>query len=117
MMIVEGYGPEDLIMAVRSSIWLPSSPNGEHFTGIDFKGHLLMTVPDSYYPQKYRAIFFEVPRGSGDEFILDGYQIEQLLEHLNKVSVIPVSFGDHSVILSSINNLYDKAYRLLLENI
>ncbi len=117
MQIVEGYGLKDLVHAVRQTKWTPCSPNGEHFMGIDFKGNLLVSDPDIIFPQKYRAIFHEIPRGSGDEFILEGFQMENLLDYLKLKQNIPISFGDSSFVLESNNNIYSIAYRLLLDKI
>lgn len=117
MMITEGYGPKDLVDDVKGAAWIQSNPNGFYFTGIDFKGNLLVSKPDEFLLQKYRAIFFEVPRGSGDECEVTGYHSENLIEQLKRNQGIEVSFGDSCIILSSSNNLYQNAYRLLLDKI
>jgi len=115
MLVVEGYGPKGLVDDVRNSDWEPCIPNGRNFTGIDFKGLLLVSVPDIIFPQKYKATFFEIPRGSGDEFAVDGYQSDQFIEQIQRETAIEVSFGKNAVILSNNLNLYSNAYRLILE--
>lgn len=117
LVVVEGYGPPNLVDEVRNVQWVLLLPEGSQFTGIDLKGFFLVSDPSLISSQKYRAIFFEVPRGSGDEFTITGYEDPHLLEHLRAGNNMPVRFGNCAVILESNSNLHRDAYRLIVEKI
>lgn len=115
LVVVEGYGPPGLVDEVRSVQWVLLLPEGSQFTGIDLKGFFLVSDPSLISSQKYRAVLFEVPRGSGDEFPVIGYGDPHLLEHLGAHNNMPVRFGNRALILESNNNLHGNAYRLIVE--
>ena len=112
----EGYGPPGLVGIVRKCGKTSCYPNGFNFAGIDFKGYALTSTPDMLLPIKYRASFFEVPRGSGNEFEITGFQEPYFLDHLRADPSIPVVFANQ-IILESNNKIYHTAYRLILEEI
>ncbi len=78
--VIEGYGPLDLIDRISAAPWRPCVPFGLNFSGISLGGMALSDRADRICPQQYRITVESIP--DGEAFTVEGFQIPQLLDSL-----------------------------------
>lgn len=89
-LVLEGYGPHDLIKRISASPWLPCAPSGRNFSGIALGELVLADRPDPLCPEKYQITVETVPMG--DSFTVEGYQAPHLFDSM-RLTARPCTFA------------------------
>ncbi len=110
--ILEGYGPSDLVERVRQAGWKKTFPAGKDFTGVSLAGARLSDTPDALCPIKFRLT---LENASGSErVVIEGYHAEYMLENVRR-RYEPTTFVHHE--LCADPSADTTAYRATLERI
>lgn len=110
--VIERYGPLDLVDRLRKSPWTACKPSGKNFSGITIGRWVLTDTPDMLCSEKYRVTVETVPQGG--KFTVEGYQSRDLFNDLRRDSRT-VTFAGCHLIDDYIGEV--KAYRATIEHI
>jgi hypothetical protein len=110
--VIERYGPPDLVDRLRKSPWTACKPSGKNFCGIAIGRWVLTDTPDTLCADKYRITVETVPRG--DKFMVEGYQSRDLFNDLQHDSRA-ITFAGCHLIDDYVGEV--KAYRATIEHI
>ena len=92
--ILEGYGPADLVAQVRQADWKKTFPMGKDFTGLSLAGARLSDTPDALCPVKYQLTLENI---SGEErIVIEGYHADYVLENI-RWRYAPTTFASHEL--------------------
>ncbi|MBI3335643.1 MAG: hypothetical protein HY001_04050 [Candidatus Portnoybacteria bacterium] len=111
-LVIEGYGPPDLIILLRNAIWEPCLPSGENFKGIAF-GNLVLAIPyDPYCPIRHCVTVQDIPQGR--VFRVTGYQSENICETIRNGASL--TLAGHYLVDPPLNKIGNLApYRVIIE--
>jgi len=110
--MIEGYGPSDLVAQLRKAPWTACMPSGKNFSGIALGKWVLTDIPDALCSEKYRITLETVPHG--DKFMVEGYQSRYLLDDIQK-DWRSIAFAGRYLIDDYIGEV--KAYRAMIESV
>lgn len=110
--ILEGYGPSDLIESVRQAGWKKTFPIGKDFTGVSLAGARLSDTPDALCPVKFR-LTLESTSGS-EHIVIEGYHADYVLENVRR-RYNPTTFAHHELCATPSTDTIE--YRATLERI
>ena len=110
--VIEKYGPLDLVDRLRKAPWTACMPSGKNFSGIALGKWVLTDTPDVLCSEKYRVSLETVPRG--DKFTVEGYQSRHLFDDVRRDSRA-IAFAGRYLIDDYIGEV--KAYRATIERI
>ena len=110
--IVEGYGPSDIIERLRNAAWEPCGM-GKNFRGIEFGNRVLAKPSDPYCPLSHQVTVAVIP--GGPHFQVQGYSFENLCDGVQNGSLKLILAGCSLVDppLSEIGDL--TPYRVIIE--
>ena len=91
---LEGYGPSNLVAAVRQAGWKKTYPAGQDFTGVSLAGGRLSDTPDALCLDKFRLTLEAI--GSEERVVIEGYHAAYMLENVRQ-RYQPTTFARHEL--------------------
>ncbi len=77
--VIEGFGPTDLIEQVRKLGWMPCVPSGKNFKGMSLGGYALTDPGDHLCPIRYEVTLETSGTEKTEKLVIAGFSYRDLL--------------------------------------